>query len=115
MNYDERVKVTPVYFDRGKFYTMDDAKETNVPKFARAPFDIVQFERTEGGAVDQFVRPRSNIRLGDPNLWGTLNTAHEDEGFGFLTGEHIVIGEHEMGADTVDGPFSCFFMKYLTT
>jgi len=116
MSYDDRVKITPIYYDRGVFYDQSEAHPSKIKKFSRAPFDVVQLEIAEGGPVGQFIRPRPTI-FGSPDTLTTANTGHVVEGIGFLTNEHIVIGEHEVGAHHTEAGklWTMFEMHDLTS
>ena len=113
---DERAKLTPVYYDRGVFYSDDDANPTKIKKFSRAPFDIIQIEVSEGKQKEIFIAPKVNVNLGSPESWGdTFNSPHDMEGFGYLTGEIFILEKHRLGAYSSgsDLIWDCFELNYV--
>jgi hypothetical protein len=112
-NIEERAKISQVFYQRGVFYKADDSGPTASKKFAKAPFDIIQIEKAEGGVQDQYIVPTSCMWIG--NEITTYNTNHEREGFGYLSEDSIVVGEHEMGAH-IGGAGNwkdCFFLGHV--
>jgi len=92
------------------FYRMGNFANDQIPRFVKAPFDVVFIESALGGPKNQYVEPKpfliqnGNIQttlgelLNTSTPWPDNEDAYiERTGFGFI-GKPIMVGEHEMGS-----------------